>query len=93
MAIEILKMYDQDIEAKTSHFDLVITDLEMQGKTGFDVSQFVKNKNRNNKFTPVILLTGKSVTKEEARKFGCATCVPKSNLQKLLSMVKILFPG
>jgi len=93
MAIEMLTMHDQDRTAHAGSFDLVITDLEMQGKTGFDVAQFVKHKNRKMKFTPVILLTGKNITKEEAREYGCATCLPKTNLQKILSMVKILFPG
>ena len=28
-------------------FDLVITDLEMTGLSGYDVSQFIKSKNRS----------------------------------------------
>ena len=48
-------------------FDLVITDLEMAELSGYDVSQFIKSKNKSNKFAPVIMLTGKDITQEEAR--------------------------
>ena len=79
-------------EAKgSSSFDLVITDLEMPGLSGYEVAQFVKGRNRQNKFLPVIMLTEKEITKEEAREYGCATYIPKSNLKKLVSMAKILF--
>ena len=79
-------------EAKgSSSFDLVITDLEMPGLSGYDVAQFVKGKNRQNKFLPVVMLTEKEITKEEAREYGCATYIPKSNLKKVVSMAKILF--
>ena len=36
-------------------------------------------------------LTGKEISKDEARRNGCATYIPKSNLQKVVSMAKILF--
>jgi len=75
----------------SSSFDLVITDLEMPGLSGYDVAQFVKGKNRQNKFLPVVMLTEKEITKEEAREYGCATYIPKSNLKKVVSMAKILF--
>lgn len=75
----------------SSSYDLVITDLEMQGLSGYEVAQFVKGKNRQNKFLPVIMLTEKEITKEEAREYGCATYIPKSKLKKVVSMVKILF--
>ena len=75
----------------SSSFDLVITDLEMPGLSGYEVAQFVKGKNRQNKFLPVVMLTEKETTKEEAREYGCATYIPKSNLKKLVSMTKILF--
>jgi CheY-like chemotaxis protein len=79
-------------EAKgSSSFDLVITDLEMPGLSGYDVAQFVKGKNRQNKFLPVVMLTEKEITKEEAREYGCAIYIPKSNLKKVVSMAKILF--
>lgn len=78
-------------EAKGSSFDLVITDLEMPGLSGYEVAQFVKGKNRQNKFLPVVMLTEKEITKEEAREFGCATYIPKSNLKKVVSMARILF--
>jgi len=89
-ALDLLKEIDiaplEDIEP----FDLVITDLEMPGLSGYDVSQFIKSKNRNNKFTPVIMLTGKDITQEEARAYGCATYIPKTNLGKVVSMTRIL---
>jgi len=75
----------------SSSFDLVITDLEMPGLSGYEVAQFVKGRNRQNKFLPVVMLTEKEITKEEAREYGCATYIPKSNLKKLVSMTKILF--
>lgn len=79
-------------EAKnSSSFDLVVTDLEMPGLSGYDVARFVKGKNRQNKFLPVVMLTEKEITKEDAREYGCATYIPKSNLKKVVSMAKILF--
>jgi CheY-like chemotaxis protein len=92
-AIAIISAQDQDKLDHSGPFDLVITDLEMHGKNGYDVAQFVKDKNRKNKFMPVILLTGKDITKEQAREFGCAACISKNNVQKVVSMVKILFPS
>lgn len=74
-----------------SHYDLVITDLEMPGINGYEVAQFIKKKNRINKYLPVIMLTDKETSKDEARKYGCAAYIPKSNLNKLVSMTKILF--
>ena len=71
-------------------FDLVITDLEMTGLSGYDVSQFIKSKNRSNKFIPVIMLTGKDITQEEARGYGCAAHILKTNLGKVMSMARIL---
>jgi CheY-like chemotaxis protein len=70
---------------------LVITDLEMPGRSGYEVAKFIKGKNRHNKFLPVVMLTGKEISKDEARRNGCATYIPKSNLQKVVSMAKILF--
>lgn len=91
-AIELLEACDQEENDRSRAFDLVITDFEMHGKTGFDVAERVKGKKRTNKFMPVIMLTGKNITKEEARQHGCATCIPKTDFQKVVSMVKILFP-
>lgn len=81
----------ENSETQTSSFDLVVTDLEMPGLSGYDVARFVKGKNRQNKFLPVVMLTEKEITKEEAREYGCATYIPKTNLNKLVSMIKILF--
>lgn len=89
-AIEILEVVDQNPMPGAKSFDLVITDLNMPGLTGFDVAEYVKGKNRTQKFTPVIMLTGNNITKEEARKHGCAAYIPKNNLEKVISMARIL---
>ncbi len=89
-AIDILKASDYDTPGCSEPFDLIITDLMMPGLSGYEVAQFVKGKNRKNKFTPVIMLSGAEITKEEARKHGCATYIPKTNLKKVVSMARIL---
>ena len=89
-AINLLKEIDSAKFGDIGPFDLVITDLEMTGLSGYDVSQFIKSKNRYNKFIPVIMLTGKDITQEEARGHGCAAYIPKTNLGKVISMTRIL---
>ena len=51
---------------------------------------WIKRKNRSSKFTPVIMLSGKDITQEEARGYGCAAFIPKTNLGKVMSMTWIL---
>lgn len=70
--------------------DLIITDLQMPGLSGYDVAKFVREKNRARRYTPVIMLTGLDITKEEARRHGCAAYIPKGNMQKVVSMANIL---
>ena len=89
-AINLLEEIDSAKPGDIGPFDLVITDLEMTGLSGYDVSQFIKSKNRSNKFIPVIMLTGKDITQEEARGHGCAAYIPKTNLGKVVSMTRIL---
>jgi len=89
-AIEILKAVEADESGQSTPFDLIITDLTMPGLSGYDVAAYVKRQNRTNRFTPVIMLTGNDITKEEARQHGCAAYVPKDNLQKVVSMAGIL---
>lgn len=89
-AINLLEEIDSAKPGDIGPFDLVITDLEMTGLSGYDVSQFIRNKNRRNKFIPVIILTGKDITQEEARGHGCAAYIPKTNLGKVVSMTRIL---
>lgn len=89
-AIDVLKAYDRETLSCSEPFDLIITDLMMPGLSGYDVAQFVKGKNRTNKFTPIIMLSAEKISKEEARKHGCATYIPKTNLKKVLSMARIL---
>ena len=90
-AIELLEASDRDTLGYCEPFDLIITDLMMPGLSGYDVAEFVRGKNRKNKFIPVIMVSGMELTKEEARKFGCATYIPKTNLKKVVSMVRIMF--
>jgi len=85
-AIAILDNSDEETVA----FDLVITDLNMPGLNGFDVARYIRGKNREKKFTPVIMLTEMAITDEEARMHGCAAYVPKNNLNKVRSLAKIL---
>ena len=89
-AIERLEAIEADQSGQSVPFDLIITDLTMPGLSGYDVAAYVKVQNRTSRFTPVIMLTGNVITKEDARKHGCAAYVPKDNLQKVVSMASIL---
>jgi two-component system chemotaxis sensor kinase CheA len=91
-AMQILKGLPTAHKEPGEKFDLVITDLNMRGINGYDIARFVKTRNMRNRFTPVILLTSAEVTKEEARKYGCAACLPKSNIQRVVAMTHILLP-
>lgn len=73
-------------------FDLIITDLNMPGKNGYDLAGYVRERNTRNRFTPVIMLTSAEVTKEEARKYGCAACISKADMKKVVAMTHILLP-
>jgi CheY-like chemotaxis protein len=75
-----------------SRFDLIITDLNMPGMSGYELATYVKGTNVYNKFIPVILLTSSNVTKEEARKYGCSACLSKTDLNRVVSMTHILLP-
>ena len=92
-AIEMFKTSDLRNPASPMPFDLIITDLNMPGLSGYDVSRFIKGQNRERKFTPVIMLTEMDITKEEAREHGCATYISKKNMQKVVSMTRILLKG
>ena len=89
-AVEILEDPVRGDVCFSNQFDLIITDLMMPGMSGFDLADYVRKRNKANKFTPVILLTTKKVSKEEARKHGCAAYFSKADKQRLVSMVSIL---
>ena len=89
-ARELLNASADASDTTCKPFDLVITDLVMPGMSGFDLSVFVRQKNHTSKFLPVIMLTEKEITKEEARKYGCSAYVPKKNLKKVVLMTQIL---
>ena len=89
-AVEILEDPVRGNVCFSNQFDLIITDLMMPGMSGFDLADYVRKRNKANKFTPVILLTTKKVSKEEARKHGCAAYFSKADKQRLVSMVSIL---
>jgi CheY-like chemotaxis protein len=89
-AFELLNTSDRDTTHNPVSFDLVITDLNMPGQNGYDVAKFMRVKNREKKFTPVIMLTEMDISKEDARKHGCAAYIPKSDLKKVVSLARIL---
>ena len=71
-------------------FDLIITDLLMPGMSGFDLAQYVRQRNKVNKYTPVILLTSEKISMEKARESGCAAYFSKADQKRLVSFVRIL---
>ena len=68
----------------------MVTDLNMPGMNGFELADYVRLKNKVNRFTPVILLTSEKISKEQAREHGCAAYISKADKQRLLAMVRIL---
>jgi CheY-like chemotaxis protein len=89
-AIQILEDPVRDDIVFSNQFDLIITDLNMPGISGLELSQFVRKKSRVNRFIPVILLTTEKISKEEIRKHGCSAYFSKADKQRLVSMVKVL---
>ncbi len=71
-------------------FDLIITDLLMPGMTGFDLAQYVRDMNKVNKYTPVILLTTEKISLEKVRGNGCVAYFSKADPKRLVSFVRIL---
>lgn len=90
VAVEILEDPVREGVCFSNQFDLIITDFIMPGMNGFEVAQYVRKRNRINKFTPVILLTTEKIDKLEAKRSGCVAYFSKSDRQRLLSMVRIL---
>jgi len=86
---DVKQIKDHSVSKK---FDLVITDLNMPGICGFEVSSHIRTKNKLNghRFIPVILLTSDQVSKEQARSYGCSACFSKSDKKKLVSTVKTI---
>ncbi len=89
-AVEILEDPVREDVCFSNQFDLVITDLMMPGMSGFDLADYMRKRNKVNKFTPVILLTTEKVSREEARKHGCAGCFSKADKKRMIAMANIL---
>ena len=90
MAVEILEDPVRGGACFSNQFDLIITDLMMPGMSGFDLADYVRKRNKVNKFTPVILLTTEKVSRTEARKHGCAANFSKADKKRLIAMAVIL---
>lgn len=89
-AIEILEDPVRDDVCFSNEFDLIITDLMMPGMSGLELAEYVRKRNRVNKYTPVILLTTAKLDKTEARRHGCIAYFSKTDKNRLISMVRIL---
>jgi len=90
MAVELLEDPVRGDPSFSNQFDLIITDLMMPGMSGFDLADYVRKRNKVNKFTPVILLTTEKVSRTEARKHGCAATFSKADKKRLIAMAVIL---
>jgi two-component system sensor histidine kinase ChiS len=74
----------------SNQFDLIITDLMMPGMSGFELADYVRKRNKVNKFTPVILLTTEKLSREEVRKHGCSAYFSKADKKRMIAMAIIL---
>lgn len=82
---------------ETEHIDLVLLDLMMPIKTGFEVLADIQNsKNENIKKIPVIIASnlGQSTDIEEAKRLGAVDFIIKSNvsLKEMMSKIKEFIP-
>ena len=89
-AVEILKEPESGSAGSAKRFDLIVTDLNMPGISGFELAHYVRSQNRTNKFTPVVMLTSEEITKDEARKHGCVAYIPKTDMNKVSKMVRVI---
>jgi len=89
-AVEILEDPVRGGICFSNQFDLIITDLMMPGMSGFDLADYMRKRNKVNRFTPVVLLTTEKISREEARKHGCAAYFSKADKKRLISMAVIL---
>ena len=89
-AVEILEDPLRGEICFSNQFDLIITDLVMPGMDGFELSRYVRKRNKVNKYTPVIMLTTEKISKEEARQSGCVAYFSKCDKKRLMSMARIL---
>jgi len=89
-AMEIMETPVREDICFSNLFDLIITDLDLPGLSGFELAEYVRQKNKFNKFTPVIVLTTQKISTEEARRHGCVAHFSKSDRQRLVALVRLL---
>jgi CheY-like chemotaxis protein len=67
------------LQVDAVHPDVVVTDLQLRGTTGWNVMQSVKKHNGGAKAIPVVLLTGYSNEEidQQAHDLGCAAVLTK----------------
>jgi CheY-like chemotaxis protein len=89
-AITIMEDPVRDGICFSNIFDLIITDLLMPEMDGFELAQYVRKRNKVNKYTPVILLTTEKISVEKARESGCIAYFSKADQKRLVPFVRIL---
>ena len=77
--MDFLNSVDQALnKIRLKHYDMVVSDLKMPEKTGFDLLEILR-QNERTKYLPVLLLTGfeESNLKEKALDLGAFDLLPK----------------
>ncbi len=82
---EALKMRDDGAK-----FDVIVSDIEMPGQSGFEFAEEVKSNTSKWANTPMIAMSGHTTAEdmERGRDVGFADYVPKSNREALLTALR-----